>query len=121
MLESGGYSRRTPTGALDSHPRDGAHRLGARAFGSAAGASSGSEASALAELLGVSAAKVNEARILGKDDVGAQPSGVFLCAASLLVSKVRSRLRRAPTLVSPAFVESIPSDESSARYGPGDS
>src|ERR1039458_5518504 len=26
-LESGGYSRRTPTGALNHHPRDGAQRL----------------------------------------------------------------------------------------------
>src|ERR1035437_4586886 len=39
-LESGGYSRRTPTGALHHHPRDGAQRLAAGAGGCPARASS---------------------------------------------------------------------------------
>jgi hypothetical protein len=59
-----------------------------------------------------------EARFVGKDDVGAQPSGVFLCAASPLVSNVRSRLHRAPAHAAPVSAESIPCRASGARYGP---
>ena len=58
-----------------------------------------------------------EPRFIGKDDMGAQPSSVFLCAATLFVSTVRFCLHRVPKLASLAFAESILSHASSARYG----
>jgi len=44
-----------------------------------------------------------EADSSAKDDVGAQRAAFFLCAASPLVSNVRSRLHRAPAHAAPVF------------------